>query len=250
MKEQKKSPRKQLEKFSNIFMQLGLVLTLFIVLITLEHKSEVTAINIDSTFKTDEPIYNLDEKPKIFVKEVERKTNPKPKKREQVQDFSVVEKREDDKEIIETVIDNKPEEDNFNIDVVPEKREEDVIKEDDEPKLFVNLQSVPVFKGCENLSEAATKKCFEQKMMKHVQRNFNSDLAQEIGLRSGRHRIYTQFVIDKKGEVVNIKVSATNLKLKKEAQRVVNKIPQFIPGKQNNKPVKVKYTLPITFMVN
>lgn len=250
MKQQKKSPRKQLEKFSNIFMQLGLVLTLFIVLITLEHKSEVATINIDSTFKTDEAIYNLDDKPKIFVKEVEKRTKSKPKRREQVQDFSVIEKRDDDKEMVEIVIDNKPEEDNFNIDIIPEKGEEDIIKEDDEPKLFINLQNVPVFKGCENLSEVEAKQCFEKKMMKHVQRNFNSELAQEIGLRSGKHRIFTQFVIDKKGEVVNIKISATNPKLKKEAERVVNKIPKFIPGKQNNKPVKVKYTLPITFMVN
>ncbi|OSY87147.1 hypothetical protein WH52_12845 [Tenacibaculum holothuriorum] len=249
MKQQKKSPRKQLEKFSNIFMQLGLVITLFIVLITLEHKSEVVAIKITDISKANETIYNLDDKPKIFIKEVEKRTKPKPKKRKPVSNFSEIDKRDDDKETVETVID-KDDEDVIDIDVIDEIPEGDIIEDDDEPKLFVNLQNVPVFKGCENLSEDATKQCFEKKMMKHVQRNFNSDLAQEIGLRSGKHRIFTQFVIDKKGEVVNIKVSATSPKLKKEAERVVNKIPKFTPGKQNNKPVKVKYTLPITFMVN
>ena len=40
MKNLKKQPTKQLEKFSNIFMQLGLVLVLFVVFVSLEHKTE------------------------------------------------------------------------------------------------------------------------------------------------------------------------------------------------------------------
>jgi protein TonB len=40
-----------------------------------------------------------------------------------------------------------------------------------------------------------------------------------------------------------------NDEFKKEAKRIMNKLPQFTPGKQRRKPVKVKYTLPITFHV-
>lgn len=40
MKNLKKLPTKQLEKFSNIFTQLGLVLVLFIVYLTLEHETK------------------------------------------------------------------------------------------------------------------------------------------------------------------------------------------------------------------
>ncbi|WP_144896038.1 hypothetical protein [Lutibacter sp. Hel_I_33_5] len=39
MKAKKKYQRKQLEKYSAVFMQLGLVLALFIVYVTLEHKT-------------------------------------------------------------------------------------------------------------------------------------------------------------------------------------------------------------------
>ena len=40
MNTKKKLPRKQLDKFSNIFTQLGLVLVLFVVYVTLEHTTE------------------------------------------------------------------------------------------------------------------------------------------------------------------------------------------------------------------
>ena len=44
MKNLKKVPTKQLEKFSNIFTQLGLVLVLFIVYLTLEHKQFIAQL--------------------------------------------------------------------------------------------------------------------------------------------------------------------------------------------------------------
>jgi len=37
--------------------------------------------------------------------------------------------------------------------------------------------------------------------------------------------------------------------LEKEAIRVVNMIPDMTPGKQRGRPVGVKYTLPITLIV-
>ena len=47
MKNLKKDPTKQLEKFSTIFMQLGLVLVLFVVYIIFEHESEQVHYAID-----------------------------------------------------------------------------------------------------------------------------------------------------------------------------------------------------------
>ena len=46
MKYSKKLPIKQLEKFSNIFMQLGFVLTLFVVYVTLEYQTEVKSLGV------------------------------------------------------------------------------------------------------------------------------------------------------------------------------------------------------------
>jgi protein TonB len=87
------------------------------------------------------------------------------------------------------------------------------------------------------------------KIKKFVQKNFDTELAQEIGLHSGKHKIYTQFIIDKTGEIIDIRIRAPHVKLKKEVLRIINKMPNFIPGKQRNIPVKVRYMLPITFSI-
>lgn len=58
-----------------------------------------------------------------------------------------------------------------------------------------------------------------------------------------------QFKIDKSGNVSEIEASAKHDKLKNEAIKVVNKIPQMIPGKQKDKAVEVMYSLPIVFII-
>jgi len=86
-------------------------------------------------------------------------------------------------------------------------------------------------------------------MKQFVQRNFDIELANEIGLRSGKHKIFTQFVIDDEGNVVDIKVRTAYKALEKEASRIIKKLPKFKPGKQNTKTVKVRYNLPIAFSI-
>lgn len=68
MKNLKKLPTKQLEKFSNIFTQLGLVLVLFIVYITLEHETPQKTIAVLNT-KNSTTIYMIPDKTILFQKE-------------------------------------------------------------------------------------------------------------------------------------------------------------------------------------
>ena len=112
------------------------------------------------------------------------------------------------------------------------------------------IQNAPVFKGCEGLSKEDNKICFDKKMKRFVQRNFNTGLANEVGLNSGKYKIQTQFIIDNKGNVVDIKIRAPHTRLKKEMQQLIEKLPKFTPGLQSNKPVQVRYTLPISFQVD
>ena len=56
-------------------------------------------------------------------------------------------------------------------------------------------------------------------------------------------------LIDEKGHVIDIKIRAPHKRLKKEMQRLIQKLPKFTPGKQQNRTVRVRYTLPIAFSV-
>ncbi|WP_288955130.1 energy transducer TonB [uncultured Polaribacter sp.] len=245
MKNLKKLPTKQLEKFSNIFTQLGLVLVLFIVYITLEHQTVQKTIPISDVYEP-ETVYIEPDRVVKFVKEV--KSKPKKQTPKKVQKFFPDEIKKGDNDLPEIKIFNTSEEDPQLIDIenVQVVKIENPIIEDVD---FINIQNAPIFKGCEGLTEEKNKICFERKMKQFVQRNFDIDLASDLGLKSGNHKIYTQFVIDKKGKIVDLKVKATHKQLEREANRIILKIPKFTPGKQREKPVRVKYTLPILFNI-
>ncbi len=87
-----------------------------------------------------------------------------------------------------------------------------------------------------------------EKISKLIRKKFNPDLADGLGL-SGKQKIDVQFKIDKTGKVTDIKTRAPHARLEKEAERVINKIPQMTPGRQSNKNVGVIYSLPIIFKV-
>ncbi|RBW59285.1 hypothetical protein DS884_05990 [Tenacibaculum sp. E3R01] len=250
MKLPKKMPRKQLEKFSTIFMQLGLVFSLSIVYFALEYETKEKE-NMPVTFGEEIPKnYSIDELPKIFVKEVKKSAIKTAPKKQVKLDLTKIKKVDND-EVIKNVIDLPVTDNEPIIDVtdLPESDEDEIINKNDDPVTMRNLQNAPIFRGCEGLSEKQGRKCLERKIKQHVQRYFNSEIAQDLGMRSGKYRISTQFVINKEGNIVDLKIRAPHIKLKKEVKNLVNKIPKFTPGKQNNVPVKVRYTLPITFMV-
>ena len=63
--------------------------------------------------------------------------------------------------------------------------------------------------------------------------------------------VYLQFVVDSAGSISDIKVMRSPSELlTKEAVRVVKKLPDFIPGRQNGKAVAVYYLLPLKFILN
>lgn len=69
--------------------------------------------------------------------------------------------------------------------------------------------------------------------------------AREKGI-SGR--VYVSFVVNEEGGLENIKITrGVFASLDKEAVRVVSVMPNWIPGRQNGKPVKVQFTLPVFF---
>ena len=60
--------------------------------------------------------------------------------------------------------------------------------------------------------------------------------------------IIVSFIVEKDGSLTNIEISRRVYPfLDKEALRVVKLMPKWIPGKQDGKAVRVKYTIPIIF---
>lgn len=89
---------------------------------------------------------------------------------------------------------------------------------------------------------------FDGDMIKYMQQNLRYPaLARENGIEG---RVYVQFVVNEDGTVGNAVIKrGIGGGCNEEAIRVVMNMPKWKPGMQNGRPVKVYYTLPITFML-
>ena len=137
-----------------------------------------------------------------------------------------------------------------------EMLQEENIKTQNETKIiesvevpFTVIEKPPMFEGCETLSTIKEQReCTSIAITKHVQNNFNTDLAVDLGL-TGRQLIRVMFKINKEGNIVGVKSRAPHPQLEEETVRVIKSLPKMIPGKQKGKTVSVPYSLPIIFQV-
>lgn len=64
-------------------------------------------------------------------------------------------------------------------------------------------------------------------------------------------KVFIGFVIDKKGKVTDVKLlRGVSSALDDEAIRVIKGMPDWTPGRQNGKPVRVAYQVPVNFTLN
>ena len=113
---------------------------------------------------------------------------------------------------------------------------------------FQIIETPPAFPDCTG-DNTEIKKCFHENIQRHFVSNFNSDIPKQIKLASGKHRIIMMLLVDKEGNVVDVKVKAPHPELEKEGKRILNLLPKMKPGVQRGKPVSVKYTLPMRIHV-
>jgi protein TonB len=60
--------------------------------------------------------------------------------------------------------------------------------------------------------------------------------------------VYINFIIEKNGSVSNIRIlRSPDTILNAEAKRVISTMPNWTPGKQNGKPVRVQEMIPVHF---
>jgi len=240
----KKNPKQRLEKYSKIFTEIGLVLVLFIVYQLLEYKTYERTINdslgevamIDDN-KEDVPIIERQEI--IIPKDV-----PPPPIPEKIQVI------EDELEIEETILadtetdETESVEANYDIPIVEAEEAEEVIE--DVP--FMVIENAPVYPGCSG-NKQELKDCFTKKIREFFVKRFDGDLAKELGLSAGKKRIIVLFRVGTKGEITDIRARAPHPRIQQEVVGIIQKLPQMTPGSQRGKPVRVQYTLPITFHV-
>ncbi len=239
--EPKKNPKSDVSRNSSLFFAVGLALMLGVAYMAINYKTyeksdiAVDSLNLDDDLEEDVPI-------------TEQIATPPPPPPPPPAAPEVIEVVEDEVEVEETVIQDTE------VDMETEVAEvEDIVEEEVEEVLevpFHVIENVAIFPGCEKKKgNAAKKECMNKLVNKFIQRKFNVDLAQDLGLAPGKKRIFVQFKVDRSGNVTNIVARGPHPALEKEAKKVIGKLPKMQPGKQRGKAVVMPFSIPITFQV-
>lgn len=239
--ETKKHPKANLENYSKLFVQLGLVLSLFTVYLLIQNKTFDNEITILSDFDK----HLIDNTPSLVELKIEPQKVIQPKLK---QILIEIKQEKNDADIEETPFFTPDIDAPLDLKKLVEVPKDDDLDPKDELFDIKFLEEAPLFPGCKGSNEER-KACFSEEIAKYINRKFNNQLAGELGLSPGIQRIYTLFKIDKNGNVIDIEARAPHKRLQEEAIRVISLLPKMEPGKQQGKPVKVRYAVPIAFKV-
>ena len=228
----KKNPKADLNKDRNLYFVIGLTLVLGVTWGAIEYRTyekvfDLAALDMLEDDDEDIPITE------------QLKTPPPPPPPPPAPE--VIEVVEDEEEVEETVIEStETDQDEIIIEEIEVEEEFDDI---DVP--FAVIEDVPIFPGCESVAKSQRRACFQEQMNKHIRRNFRyPEIAQEMGIQG---RVYVNFIIAKDGSITNIRMRGPDKNLENEAQRIISRLPQMTPGKQRGRPVRVPFSIPITF---
>ena len=119
--------------------------------------------------------------------------------------------------------------------------------EDSKKLAFEVIEEIPVFPGCENIERKESIDCFNNKMSEHIKANFK--YPKKALRRNIQGRVNVVFIIDKEGNVTDIRTIGADPILESEARRIFSLLPKMKPGFQKGKPVMVKYGVPLTFKI-
>jgi protein TonB len=233
---------------SKLFFQIGLVISILLAYLAIESTSQVSLAYTPSSLNNyldENPMVNyVLEEPKIIPKKEQvKKERPKPKKQLVAPVLKLIDNTSANKTektlpthrgILNTL--------NKNI------KKPVTTAKNTSPKNVRAVEVAPVFPGCEDVAtNAARIQCFSDKIKRFVEQKFNAE--RNAGNLSGKQRIPIAFTIDEQGNVTQINVYTKDKLLKKEAIRVLSKLPKMTPAKQGNIPVKVNYILPLQVLI-
>jgi protein TonB len=223
----KKSEKADLEGKKGIFFQIGLVIVLFITLIAFEWTSRIQAVSSLGTVVN----MNLTEEIIPITRQQEVAPPPPPALPKVTDVLNIV---NDDVQIKdELIVEDAESDQQMEIDIVEFSEGEEVLDEE----IFFVVEDMPSFlgKGQEGFREWIAR---------------NLKYPETAAKKRIGGRVYVQFAVNSKGEVVDaVVIKGVDPALDQEALRVIMSSPKWEPGRQRGKPVKVQFTFPINFVL-
>jgi len=222
--EVKKTPKADLNKKSGLFLNIGLVLSLLIVISAFEWR-----------FYDDGDLVNLGQVRDDFEDMLEipptEQPPPPPPKIQQPEIIEVPDEEEIEEEI-EVDLDVEITEDTAIEDIILEEAPE----EEDVDQIFTIVEQQAEFKG-------GMKKFYEYvgKKMKYPSQ------ARRMGIEG---KVFVQFVVERDGSITDVQaIRGIGAGCDEEAMKVIRESPKWNPGKQRGRAVRVRMVIPITFML-
>ena len=220
----KKSEKASLEKDKLVYVLMGLVFVLSLCYVALEWtEKEVTKYEVtDTEFLFEE---------EVEIQQTSQETPPPPPP-PAVQEVEVLNVVEDN---VETESIEVNTEDDKEVEVIIAAPVELPVEEEEEEVVFKVVEQQAEFPGG------------PQAMFKYLSEHIKYPvICQENGIQG---KVICQFTVNKDGSIVDIQVmrSSGHDALDKEAMRVIQSMPKWAPGKQRGKPVRSRFTLPVTF---
>ncbi len=219
---EKKTPKADVSKKSGLYLNIGLVISLLVVITAFEWRFYDDGALADLGQVSDDFEEMLD------IPQTEQPPPPPPK----IQQPEIIE-----------VPDEEEIEEDIQVDLDVEITDEDVIEEVifDEPvdeevadEVFTIVEQQPAYPGGMGAFYQ-----FVQKKLKYPSQ------ARRMGIEG---KVFVQFVVDKKGNITEVvAVKGIGAGCDAEAERVIRTSPKWKAGKQRGKAVKVRMILPITF---
>lgn len=220
--ELKKAPEHDLTKKTGMFLNLGLTISLLLVIVAFEwpDRGDGDIVELGQLETDFEDI--------MEIPPTEQPPPPPPKV--QIPEIIEVPDEEEIEEEIEVELDVEVTEETVVEDIVFEEAPE----EEEVDEIFTIVEDQPEFPGGMQAFYN-----FVGKKMKYPSQ------ARRMGIEG---RVYVEFIVDKDGSVTNVRsVKGIGAGCDEEAVRVMKTVPKFKPGKQRGRPVKVKMVMPIYF---
>ena len=218
----KKNPNVDLERRSGLFLNIGLCVSLLLVITALEWRFYDRGAGMDLG-KIEDDFEDLMEIPPT------EQPPPPPPVIQQPEIIEVPDEEEIEEEI-EIEIDGEITEET----VIEEIVFEEAPEEEEVDEIFTIVEDQPTPPG--GMSA----------FYKYVATNLRYPAqARRMGIEG---KVFVQFVVDKDGALTDVQaIKGIGVGCDEEAVRVISKAKKWSPGKQRGRPVKVRMILPITF---